>query len=124
MRVVRSFFGLLILAGFAFGVAYYYAGTLDGPAVTDESAVRDGRGARSTSALTRRQASSALNIQLGQKGRTFAILDRDVSSCRRCRHPRRSIHVTRPMGKKTLPGADGRSGDTEVSARRGPFSGG
>ncbi len=34
MRIVRWFFGLLILAALAFGVAYYFAGTADGPAIT------------------------------------------------------------------------------------------
>ena len=34
MFIVRWFFGLLVLAALAFGAAYYFAGTLDGPAIT------------------------------------------------------------------------------------------
>jgi hypothetical protein len=34
MRIVRWFFVLLVLAGLAFGAAYYFAGRADGPAIT------------------------------------------------------------------------------------------
>ena len=76
MRIVRWFFGLIVLAALAFGAVYYYAGTLDGPAITINQPSVIGQGGTLDVTVDAPGAElTALNIQIEQKGRTFPVLD-------------------------------------------------
>ena len=122
MRIVRWFFGLLILAALAFGVAYYYAGTLDGPAITiNQPSVIGQGGTLDVSVDAPAGELTALNIQLEQKGRTFAILDLASAPAGAVVTEGDRIRVTRPIGKKTLPELTAGPATLRVSASRPVF---
>jgi murein DD-endopeptidase MepM/ murein hydrolase activator NlpD len=119
MRIVRWFFGLLILAALAFGVAYYYAGTLDGPAITiNQPSVIGQGGTLDVTVDAPAGELTALNIQLEQKGRTFAILDLASAPAGAVVTEGDRIRVTQPIGKKTLPELTAGPATLRVSASR------
>ena len=95
-------------------MAYYYAGTLDGPAITiNQPSVIGQGGTLDVTVDAPAGELTALNIQLEQKGRTFAILDLASAPAGAVVTEGDRVRVTRPIGKKTLPELDGRSGDIE-----------
>ena len=119
MFIVRWFFGLLILAALAFGVAYYYAGTLDGPAITiNQPSVIGQGGTLDVSVDAPAGELTALNIQLEQKGRTFAVLDLASAPAGAVVTEGDRIRVTQPIGKKTLPELTAGPATLRVSASR------
>ena len=104
MRIVRWFFGLLILAGLAFAAAYYYAGTLAGPAIAiNQPAVIGQGGTLDVSVDAPNGELTSLNIQLEQKGRTFPILDLASAPAGAVVTQGDRVRITRPLGKASLP---------------------
>ena len=123
MRIVRWFFGLLILAALAFGVAYYYAGTLDGPAITiNQPSVIGQGGTLDVSVDAPAGELTALDIQLEQKGRTFAILDLASAPAGAIVTEGDRVRVTPPDRQEDAARARRRSGDMRVSASRPVFA--
>ena len=91
MRIVRWFFGLLLLAALAFGAAYYFAGTLDGPAITiNQPSVIGQGGTLDVSVDAPGGELTALDIQLEQKGTHLSCARPRVGSSGRSRQGRRS----------------------------------
>ena len=121
MRIVRWFFGLLVLAGLAFAAAYYYAGTLDGPAITiNQPSVIGQGGTLDVTVDAPGGELSALNIQIEQKGRTFPVLDHRVGPCRCRGHERRSRPHHETNRQEDAAGSGKRTCNTEgqrVTAR-------
>ena len=119
MRIVRWFFVLLLLAGLAFGVAYYLAGTAAGPAITINQPSVLGQGGTLDVAIDAPAAElTSLNISVEQKGRVLPVLD--VGSARGDGFVIEGdrIRVTRPIGKKTLPELESGPATLKVRAAR------
>jgi hypothetical protein len=122
MRIVRWFFGLLILAALAFGVAFYYAGTLAGPVITiNQPSVVGQEGTLDVSVDAPAGELAALNIQLEQKGRTFALFDLASAPAGALVTEGDRVRVTRPIGKKSLPELAAGPATLRVSASRPVF---
>ena len=76
MRIVRWFFGLLVLAALAFGAAYYYAGTIDGPAITINQPSVIGQGGTLDVSVDSPGAELTASIfSSNRKGEPFPVLD-------------------------------------------------
>lgn len=119
MRIVRWFFVLLLLAGLAFGVAYYLAGNADGPAITINQPSVIGQGGTLDVSVDAPAAElTSLSIAVEQKGRTLPVLD--VTSARGdgLLIEGDRIRVTRPIGKKTLPELESGQATLKVRASR------
>lgn len=104
MRIVRWFFVLILLAGLAFGAAYYVAGTADGPAITiNQPSVIGQGGTLDVTVDTPGGEITTLSIQLEQKERTFPVFDIASAPPEAVAVQGDRIRITRPLGKKTLP---------------------
>ena len=104
MRIVRWFFVLLILAALAFGAAYYFAGTADGPAITiNQPSVIGQGGTLDVTVDAPGGELTALDVQLQQKGRTIHVLDLASAPAGALVREGDRIRITRPIGKKALP---------------------
>ncbi len=122
MRIVRWFFGMLVLAGLAFAAAYYYAGTLDGPTITiNQPSVIGQGGTLDVTVDAPGGELSALNIQVEQKGRTFPVLDIVSAPPDAVVTNGDRVRITRPIGKKTLPDLVSGPATLKVSASRPVF---
>jgi hypothetical protein len=110
MRIVRWFFGLVILAALALGAAYYYAGTLDGPAITINQPTVIGQGGTLDMSVDAPGADLIrVRIDLEQNGKLiFGITELTSPQAR----------ITRPIGKKTLPQLESGPATLKVSASR------
>ena len=119
MRIVRWFFGMLVLAGLAFAAAYYYAGTLDGPTITiNQPSVIGQGGTLDVTVDAPGGELSALNIQVEQKGRTFPVFDIVSAPPDAVVTNGDRVRITRPIGKKTLPDLVSGPATLKVSASR------
>lgn len=119
MRIVRWFFGLLVLAALAFGAVYYYAGTVDGPAITINQPSVIGQGGTLDVTVDAPGAElTALNIHVEQKGRTFPVLDIVSASPDALITDGNRVRITRPIGKNTLPELVSGPATLKVSASR------
>ncbi len=119
MRIVRWFFGMLVLAGLAFAAAYYFAGTLDGPTITiNQPSVIGQGGTLDVTVDAPGGELSALNIQVEQKGRTFPVLDIVSAPPDAVVTNGDRVRITRPIGKKTLPDLVSGPATLKVSASR------
>jgi murein DD-endopeptidase MepM/ murein hydrolase activator NlpD len=119
MRIVRWFFVLLVLAALAFAVAYYYAGTLEGPAITINQPSVIGQGGTLDVTVDAPGAElTALNIQVEQKGRSFPVFDIASASADAVVKDGNRVRITRPIGKKTLPDLESGPATLRVSASR------
>jgi murein DD-endopeptidase MepM/ murein hydrolase activator NlpD len=119
MRIVRWFFGLLVLAALAFAVAYYYAGTLEGPAITINQPSVIGQGGTLDVTVDAPGAElTALNIQVEQKGRSFPVFDIASASADAVVKDGDRVRITRPIGKKTLPDLESGPATLRVRASR------
>ena len=124
MRIVRWFFGLLVLAALALGAAYYYAGTLDGPAITINQPSVIGQGGTLDVSVDAPGAElTALNIQLEQKGKVLRVLDLASAPDGALVTEGDRVRITRPVGKKTLPELESGPATLTVSASRPVFRG-
>lgn len=122
MRIVRWFFGILVLAALAFAAVYYYAGTVDGPAITiNQPSVIGQGGTLDVSVESPGAELTALNIQVEQKGRTIPVLDIASASADAMVKDGDRIRITRPIGKKTLPALESGPATVRVSASRPVF---
>jgi murein DD-endopeptidase MepM/ murein hydrolase activator NlpD len=119
MRIVRWLFGFLILAGLAFGAAYYYAGTLDGPAIAiNQPSVIGQGGTLDVSVNAPAGQLTSLNVQLEQKGRTFPILDLASAPAGAIVTQGDRVRITRPIGKQAIPDLTNGTATIKVSASR------
>ena len=122
MRIVRWFFGLLILAALAFGAAYYYAGTAAGPAISiNQPSVIGQGGTLDVTVDAPGGELTALDIQLRQKGRTIHVLDLASAPAGALVREGDRIRITRPIGKKALPEIESGPVTVRVSASRPVF---
>ena len=104
MRIVRWFFGLLVLLAIGSGIAYYVAGTLDGPVITiQQPSIIGQTGTLDITIDTPAAQLSALTVQLEQKGRTFPILDLAAAQPDGVATQGDRLRITRPVGKQALP---------------------
>jgi murein DD-endopeptidase MepM/ murein hydrolase activator NlpD len=122
MRIVRWFFGMLVLTALAFAAAYYYAGTLDGPAITINQPSVIGQGGTLDVTVDAPGAElTTLNIQVEQKGRTIPVLDIASASPDALAKDGDRVRITRPIGKKTLPDLESGPATVRVTASRPVF---
>ncbi len=122
MFIVRWFFGLLVLAAIALGVAYYVAGTLEGPTITINQPSVIGQGGTLDVTVQAPAADiSELTIQLEQKGRTLPVLDLASSPATGLVRSGDVLRVTRPIGKQSLPELQSGSATLRVRASRPVF---
>ena len=113
MRIVRWFFGLLVLAGLAFGAAYYFAGKSDGPAITINQPSIIGQGGTLDVTVDAPGGEiTALNIQLEQKGRTFPVFDLASAPAGTAVTQGDRVRVTAADRQENPSGAGKRTGDT------------
>ena len=111
MRIVRWFFGLLVLAALGAGAVYYYAGTMDGPAITINQPTVVGQSGTLDVTLDAPGAEfMTVSVEVEQKGKTFAVLDIGATGDH--------AEITRPIGKKTLPELESGPATLKVSASR------
>ena len=102
--------------------AYYYAGTVDGPAITINQPSVIGQGGTLDVTVDAPGAElTALNIQVEQKGRTIPVLDIASASADAMVKDGDRIRITRPIGKKTLPDLESGPATLRVSASRPVF---
>lgn len=119
MRIVRWFFGLVVLLALAAGVAYYVAGNADGPVITINQPSVIGQGGTLDVSIDAPGAEiTALNIQLEQKGKSFAVLDVVSAPADALVREGDRVRVTRPIGKKTLPELESGPATLKVRASR------
>jgi hypothetical protein len=124
MRIVRWFFVMLVLAALALGAAYYFAGTVDGPAITINQPSVIGQGGTLDVTVDAPGAElSALNIQLEQKGRIFPVFDKASASADAFVTEGDRVRIIKPIGKKTLPELESGPATLKVSASRPVFRG-
>ena len=122
MRIVRWFFTLLILAALAFGAVYYFAGTVDGPAIAiNLPAVIGQGGTLDVTVDAPGGALTSFDIQLLQKGRTIPVLDLASAPTGALVKEGDRVRITRPIGKKTLPELESGPATVKVSASRPVF---
>jgi murein DD-endopeptidase MepM/ murein hydrolase activator NlpD len=119
MRIVRWFFTLLVLAALAFGAAYYFAGTLDGPTITiTQPSVIGQAGTLDVTIDAPGAELTALNVQLEQHGRTFPVVDLASAGKDAVTRNGDRIRVVRTIGKKTLPDLESGPARIKVTASR------
>jgi murein DD-endopeptidase MepM/ murein hydrolase activator NlpD len=119
MRIVRWFFVLLVLAALAFGAAYYLAGSAAGPVITiNQPAVIGRAGTLDITIDTPAAELTALNVQFEQKGRTFQVVDLASAGGDSLKRNGDRIHITRPIGKTTLPELENGPARIKVTASR------
>ena len=119
MRIVRWFFGLIVLLVLAFGAAYYVAGSADGPAITINQPSVIGQGGTLDVTVDAPGAElTALNVQLEQKGKSFSVLDMASAPPDALVKEGDRVRVTGPIGKKTLPELESGPATLTVRASR------
>lgn len=119
MRIVRWFFGLLVLLAVAFGAAYYVAGNADGPAITINQPSVIGQGGTLDVTVDAPGAEiTALNVQLEQKGKSFPVFDMESAPVGTLVTEGDRVRVTHPIGRKTLPELESGLATLKVRASR------
>ena len=119
MRFLRWLFFLVILAGIGLGVAYYVAGTLDGPVISIRQPSVVGQAASLDVIIDAPGAElSALTVQMEQKGRTFPILDLVSAPPDTIVRQGDRLSITRPVGKNALPELQSGTATLRVTASR------
>ena len=118
-RIVRWFFTLIVLGAIGLGIAYYFAGTLEGPAITINLPPVIGQ-ANTLDVTVEAPAAdvSALTIQLEQKGRTLPLLDLAAPPATGLVRSGDVLRVTRPIGKQSLPELQSGPATLRVTASR------
>lgn len=119
MRIVRWFFGLVILLAVAFGAAYYVAGNADGPAIAINQPSAIGQGGTLDVTVDAPGAEiTALDVQLEQKGKSFPVLNMESAPPGAIVAEGDRVRVTHPIGKKTLPELESGPATLTVRASR------
>ncbi|HKY19795.1 MAG TPA: M23 family metallopeptidase [Vicinamibacterales bacterium] len=116
MRIVRWFFTLVVLLAAGAAIAYYVAGTLDGPTITIHQPSIIGQ-ASTLDVLVEAPGAelSGLTVQLEQKGRSFPLFDLLSAPGDAVVKEGDRTRLTRPVGKKVVP--DLQSGPATVRVR-------
>jgi murein DD-endopeptidase MepM/ murein hydrolase activator NlpD len=119
MFIVRWFFTLVVLAALALGVAYYFAGSAAGPAITiNQPSIIGQAGTLDVTVDAPGADVTALTIALEQKGRTLPLFDLSSADAKALVKEGDRLRITRPIGKKTLPDLEGGAATLRVSATR------
>jgi murein DD-endopeptidase MepM/ murein hydrolase activator NlpD len=119
MFLVRWFFGLLVLAAIGLGLAYYFAGSLDGPSISiNQPSVVGQEGALDVSVDAPGAELSALTVQLEQKGRTFPVLELSSAPAGTLARSGDRVQVKAQIGRKALPELESGAATLRVSASR------
>jgi murein DD-endopeptidase MepM/ murein hydrolase activator NlpD len=119
MRIIRWFFGLVVLAALAFGAVYYYAGTVDGPAITINQPSVIGQGGTLDVTIDAPGGElTTLTVHVEQKGRTIPVLDIASAPADALIREGDRVRITRPIGKKALPQLESGPATLKVSASR------
>ncbi len=119
MRIVRWFFGLLVLLAIGAGAAYFFAGMADGPAIAINQPSVIGQGGMLDVTIDAPGAElTALNIQLEQKGRTLPVINLESAADGSIAKEGDKLHVTHPVGKSALPELESGAATIRVSASR------
>jgi murein DD-endopeptidase MepM/ murein hydrolase activator NlpD len=119
MRIIRWFFGLIVVLAIAAGIAYYVAGTVDGPAISiNQPPVIGQAGILEVTIDAPRAELSALTIQVEQKGRTFPIFDLGSAGSEGIAKEGDRLRITRSIGKHVLPELQNGPVTVRVSASR------
>jgi murein DD-endopeptidase MepM/ murein hydrolase activator NlpD len=117
--MVRWFFTLLALLGIGTGIAYYFAGTMDGPAITINQPAVIGQTATLDVTVEAPGAElSALTVELEQQGRAFPLFDLVSSSADAVVREGDRVRISRPVGKTALPELRSGTATVRVSAAR------
>ena len=117
--LVRWLFLLVLLAAMALGVAYYFAGTLDGPAIAiNQPSVIGQTGTLDVTVDAPVGELSALTVQLEQKGRTFPVVDLASAPADAIARDGDRVRITRAVGKKTMPDLQNGPATVRVHASR------
>ena len=104
MRVIRWFLVLLVLLALGAGMAYYVAGTLDGPTISiNQPTVLGQSSTLDVSVDTPGGELSALRVELEQQGRTFPILTLDNAPEGAIVREGDGVRILRPVGKSVIP---------------------
>jgi murein DD-endopeptidase MepM/ murein hydrolase activator NlpD len=119
MRIVRWFFGLVVLAALAAGVTYFVAGNADGPSIAiNQPSVVGQTGTLDVVIDTPGAELTTLTVELEQKGRTFPILDMVSAPDGTIVKNGDQVRITHPVGKKTTPDLEGGAARIKVTASR------
>ncbi len=119
MGIVRWFLRLLVLLAIGAGIAYYVAGTMDGPAITINQPSVIGQSATLDVSVDAPVAQlSALTVHLEQKGRTFPLFDLLSAPADAVVKDGDRARIIRPVGKKAVPELQSGPATVRVSASR------
>jgi murein DD-endopeptidase MepM/ murein hydrolase activator NlpD len=119
MRILRWFFGLIVLSAVALGITYYFAGSVRGPAITINQPSIIGQEGRLDVLVEAPGAElSAFTVQLEQKGRTYPVLDIASAPSGSIVREGDRVRVTASVGKKTHPELQDGAATLKVSASR------
>jgi len=119
MFIVRWFFGLLVVLAIGLGIAYYFAGTLDGPPISiNQPSVIGQAGTLDVSVDAPGAELSALTIQLEQKDQRFPIFDLSSAPSNAIVKEGDRARIQRPIGKKVLPDLQSGTATLRVRASR------
>ena len=119
MRFLRGLLVLILLVVVAFGVAYYFAGRADGPAIAiNQPSVIGQAGTLDVTIDTPDAVLSELRIEISQQGKTFRVLQPGAPSEGVVKETANRLHITRPIGKKWLPELQSGPATVKVTASR------
>jgi len=116
MGFVRWLLTLVVLLAVGAGAAYYFAGTMDGPAITiNQPSIIGQAGTLDVSIDAPGAELSGLTVLLEQKGRTFPLFDLVSAPADAVVTEGDRARLVRPVGKKAVP--DLQSGPATVRVR-------
>jgi murein DD-endopeptidase MepM/ murein hydrolase activator NlpD len=119
MFIVRWFFALLVLLAIGLGVAYYFAGTLDGPAISiNQPSLIGQAGTLDVTVDAPGAELSTLVIGLEQKSQTIPLLDLSSAPATAVAREGDRVRIQRPVGKKALPDLQSGAATVRVRASR------
>jgi murein DD-endopeptidase MepM/ murein hydrolase activator NlpD len=104
MRFFRWLLVLMVLAALGFGIVYYFAGTLEGPAITiNQPSIVGQEGTLEVVVDAPAAELSALTIQAEQKGRMLPVFDLASAPANSVARQGDRLRVSTPFGKKSHP---------------------
>jgi murein DD-endopeptidase MepM/ murein hydrolase activator NlpD len=119
MRFVRWLFGIIVLLAIGLGIAYYIAGTLDGPVISINRPTVIGQSSTLDVSIDAPGAElSALTIELEQNERTLPILDLPSAPQDAIAREGERVRIERTIGKSVLPDLQGGNAVVRVRASR------
>ncbi len=119
MRIVRWFFGLVVLLTLGVGAAYLFAGLADGPTIAINQPAIIGQSTTLDVMVDAPGAElTALDVRLEQKGRTFPVVNMGSAAEGAIVREGNQLRITHPIGKATLPELESGPATIHVSASR------